>query len=85
MELTDLVVSAGRYGTGTVLIPPDREYLKICELLEDVDGVISDERDLRSELDDTPGARMVEDDKVGAGDMGLVLTDPTLYLQYSVQ
>ena len=28
---------------------------------------------------------MVEDDKVGAGDMGLVLTDPTLYLQYSVQ
>ena len=28
---------------------------------------------------------MVEDDRVGAGDMGLVLTDPTLYLQYSVQ
>jgi len=28
VELTDRVVSAGRYGTGTVLIPPVREYLR---------------------------------------------------------
>lgn len=28
VELTDLAVSAGRYGTGTVFIPPFREYLK---------------------------------------------------------
>ena len=39
--------------------------------------------DLRSELVETPG--MVEDDKVGAGDIGLVLTLLTLYLQHQCQ
>ena len=36
--------------------------------------------DLRSVLLETPGR--LEDDKVGAGDIGLVLTLATLYLQY---
>ena len=35
--------------------------------------------DLRSVLLETPGR--LEDDKVGAGDIGLVLTLATLYLQ----
>ena len=33
VELTDRVVSAGKYGTGTVLMPPDKEYLKNISLL----------------------------------------------------
>ena len=41
--------------------------------------------DLRSVLVETPGPGIVEDDKVGAGDIGLVLTLLTLYLQYQCQ
>ena len=43
--------------------------------------------DLRSVLVETPdpGGGIVEDDKVGAGDIGLVLTLLTLYLQYQCQ
>ena len=43
--------------------------------------------DLRSVLVETPdpGGGIVEDDKVGAGDIGLVLTLLILYLQYQCQ
>ena len=82
VELTDLVVSAGRYGTGTVLIPPDREYLEHESEYQEEGG----KTDLRSALVEA-GWRLAED-RVRLGDMGRGLTEggagATLYLDWSI-